>query len=450
MKKVIAIICIVFSVLAVKAQQNKPLTLSYKEAVDIALKNNVTLNQQKNVLFLSQVQKSQSIAAFLPSLGIGGSYEHVDGQQPNPNGGDLQNLSVNNVSAGISAEMMIFNGFNLFNSYSQSVNLFKAQTALVARTEQEVIFNVTTQYLQVLLDQELLRIAEENYATQKVVYDQLKELVNLGARPEAELYTQEAQVRNMELLALRSRVTLDNDKATLAQILQLDPAISFEVRLPEFEESLVEFDSVPMDSLYAIAFMRREDLKQLEYQMLANHNTYKASIAGYLPRISLFARYGSQYTSALSEDPSYGQFNNQFTNVFPRVSYGINIAIPIFDRLQTRTTRVMNRVEYENTKLRLENLQKSIKVDVQRAYYNYRAAVQAYSASQAQYQAGELALRTQQESYTLGASDQVALAQANQTFVTAAASRAQAEISLAFQEILLNYALGTLKSVDIK
>jgi outer membrane protein len=95
--------------------------------------------------------------------------------------------------------------------------------------------------------------------------------------------------------------------------------------------------------------------------------------------------------------------------------------------------------------LQRDNLEKTVKIDVKRAYNNYLAAIKAYNASQVQYQAGELALRTQQESFILGVSSQVTLAQANQTFVLGAASKAQAEVTLMFQKYLLEYAIGTLR-----
>lgn len=429
-------------------EEEKPLRLTYNEAIKIAMKSNVTLNQQKNLLLSSEVQRNQSIAAFLPSVAIQASANHQDGQQPSPETGDLEDLSVDNVGASLQAGMTIFNGFNRINTLNSNINQFKAQTAFVKRSEQDVVFNVTNQYLQVLLDQELLKIAQESFKAQSVLLDQLKEQVKLGARAESDLYTQDAQVRNLELTALRAKVTLENDKASLAQTLQLDPAIPFDVEFPKIENSF-NISGVSIDSLYAIAMANREDLKQADYQSKANLYTYKASINTYLPSLNASASYGSQYVSTLKPDPAYGTFSNQFRNVFPRLSYGVTLTIPIFDRLQTRNNRVFNKMTYENSKIVRDNVEKTIKIDVKRTYNNYLTAIEAYEASQIQYQAGELALRTQQESFILGISAQVAVAQANQTYVQAAASRAQAEITLVFQKMLLDYALGTLNPQNI-
>lgn len=443
--RTILIAFVFFYAAAAQAQQGDTFKLTYREAVKIALENNLTLNQQKNNLIVRQVQKNQSIAGFLPQLSIQGSAAHTDGQQPNPDGGELMDLSVDNVNASIQAGITLFNGFNRINSLRQYSNQFRAQASFVKRTEQDVVYNVTTQYLQVLLDQELLRIAQEAHRVQDVILSQLSEQVRLGARAEADLYAQDAQVRNLEVTALQAKVTLENDKALLSQTLQLDPSVPVTLEFPQLESTSIDTRSLSLDSLYSVALANREDLKQAEFQAKANLSSYKAAVNGYYPTVSLFASYGSQYISTLKDEPLYGTFGNQFGTVFPSVSYGVRVTIPIFDQLATRTNRVFNRITYENSVLQQENLRKSVKIDVKQTYSNYMTALESYRASQVQYQAGELALRTQRESFILGVASQVELAQANQTYVQAAASRAQAEVTLLFQEMLMQYALGTLR-----
>jgi outer membrane protein len=450
MKNIIITIIFLGGFLGSHAQEEKKVViLPYKEAIKIALENNLNLNQQKNNLFSRQVQRNQSVAAFLPNLSIQGQASRTEGQQTNPNGGELLNLTRDDVQASIQTSVMLFNGLNRINTLNQANSQFKAQSSLVKRAEQEVVFNVTTQYLQVLLDQQLLTIAEEAYRTQDVVLSQLREQAALGVRAESDLYAQDAQVRNLQVTALRAKVTLENDKAILTQTLQVDPADSFLVEFPSVENTL-DIASLNLDSLYAIALANREDLKQAEYQAKANHYAYKASVFGYFPAISLFGSYGSQYISTLKEDPQYGGFSNQFGTVFPSTQYGVNVSIPIFDRLATRSTRVFNRVTYDNSVLQLENVKKTVKIEVKRTYANYMTAVEAYKASQVQFQAGELALKTQQESFVLGVASQVTLAQANQTYVLAAASKAQAEITMAFQQMLMDYAIGILNVDSFK
>jgi outer membrane protein len=450
MKRIALSIIVLCVTVAAFSQGRGPLQLTYKEAVKMALQNNVTLKQQKNFLVARQVQRNASIAALGPNLYIQGGGSRNIGQQPNPENGNLENLTVENFGTSINAVITVFNGFQRVNQLNQNIHQFKAQAAFVERSEQDAMYNVTTQFLQVLLDQELLRIAEENAKYQKTLLDQMKGLTEVGSRPEADLYNQDAQYQNQQVVALRAKVTLENDKALLAQMLQMDPSISFEVVAPAATVSNTTSLEVSMDSLYAIAAANREDLRQLNYQVEANSYQLRSSAAGYYPNISLFASYGSNYYSSLKDNPTYGAFGNQFTNVFPNTTYGVNFTIPLFDRLVTRNQRVFNRITLDNSRLQRDNLEKTIKIEVQRALNNYRAAIENYEASLAQLQSGELALKTQTESFQLGVANQVTLALANQTYTQAAASKAQAEVTLLFQSMLLEYALGTLKIDDIQ
>jgi outer membrane protein len=434
--------------------QDKSIVLTINEAVKIGLENNVNLNTQKNQLQANQARKVQSIVNFLPSVDASASFQRQDGIQIIPNTGAAASLTSDQFQSSVRSDFNIFNGFNRINTLIQNNNLVLAQTALVNRSHQDVINLVSSQYLQVLLDQELLRIAEENLNAQKVTLEQIKGQVEVGARAVTDEYNQNAQVKALEVTYLRAKITLENDRAVLSQTLQLDPAASFTVAKPNWVVDSSFLNSITLDSLYEVALNNRSDYKQQQYLVKGNLHGIRASTSGYLPTLSAFASYGSFYFvndgwKTNPDVPKPVSFNEQFRNLNPQLAYGLSLSIPIFDRLQTRTNRIVNKVAYQNAILTRDNLEKSIKIDVQRSYRNFVTAIESYKSSLIQFEAAELAQRTQQESFDLGVSAQVALAQANQTFIQAAASKAQAEFTLLFQKILLDYALGTLKVEDI-
>jgi outer membrane protein len=437
----IALICIT-AVTCVFSQESVQ-TLTFEEAVKIGLKNNVNLNTQKNNLFVNESRKLQSYAGYLPNISAQAFAQRTDGLQIDPTTGAANNISSDVIQGSVNASYTLFNGFNRLNTLKQNNSQFIAQTYLVKRANQDVIFNVASQYLQVLLDQELLRIAEENTQAQKVILEQIKALVSLGTRAQADEFNQDAIVKNLEVTALRAKATLENDRALLAQIIQLDPQVPYQLQYPNLNLELADYSNLSMDSLFTVAAKNRPDLIQQKYQVDALQRSMKASSSGYIPTIIFFAGYGSTYfvRSDLQQSES---FQSQFFDLNPQLNYGINLRIPIFDQFLTRTNRSIAKINYENSRLTEDDLFKSVKIDVQRAYNNYKNAIESYQASLAQYEAGELAIRTQRESYELGVSSQIELAQANQTFTQALASRAQAEVTLVFQQVLLEYALGTL------
>lgn len=318
-----------------------------------------------------------------------------------------------------------------------------AQSYLVKRSSQDVVSLVANQYLQVLLDQELLRIAEENLKTQQSLLEQTQGFFDVGSRAITDVHNQDALMKGAQVAVIRARTNLVNDKAILAQTLQLDPSLPLGVKMPELNHRVGLYQDYSIDSLTSIAVGNRSDLKQMEFQVKANRFSMMGASSGFMPSLSLFANYGSFYYSLIDDE-----FTTQLKSINPSLQYGVNLTIPIFSRFQTRSMRVTSKIAYENSKLTQENLEKSVRVDVKRAYNNLLNAIEGYQSSLSQFQAGELALQTQRESYDLGISSQVDLAQANQTYILGAASKAQAEITLLFQKILMEYALGTLRVED--
>jgi outer membrane protein len=295
----------------------------------------------------------------------------------------------------------------------------------------------------VLLDQELLRVAVENHTSQKTLLDKIQASFDVGSRAITDVYAQDAIVKGLEVTAIRAKNQLQNDKSILAQTLQLDPSQPFEAVFPTFIQNYSNYKNVSLDSLIQVALANRADLKQSSNQEAAFKYQMRSVTGRYLPTVSLFANYGSFYYSLLE-----GDFQTQMRTSNPSTTYGLNLTIPIFSQFQTRSFKTQARVQYENSVLTRQNIEKTVKLDVQRSYNNYVNAIEGYTASLSQFQAGELALQTQQESYLLGIADQAALAQSNQVFVLAASSKAQAEVTLLFQKILLEYALGIIKDDD--
>ena len=168
--------------------------------------------------------------------------------------------------------------------------------------------------------------------------------------------------------------------------------------------------------------------------------------AYHFPQLGLFYQYNSYYSS-FSTDPMSHQvipFTDQYFKNNKQSIYGFQLNIPIFNQFNTITLKTRARVQMENAGLAEENAKSTIYKDVQTAYLNLLAAKDSYFATQAQFDAAQVAKQMQQESYQLGVSDLVQLSQATQTYVLAAASRAQAQYTLLFQKVILNYYIGTL------
>ncbi len=431
--------------------QQQPAKLNFKEAVKIGLDRNLSLNQEKNNLVTSSITKTSSLLQLTPAVNIIGNAGRNDGNSFNQQQGAVVNGILDFVGANINASMPLFNGLNNLNTYRQSVYLLDAQTQVVNRTSQDVIRNVAAQFLICLLDQQLLIIQERNLETQQKQYDQIKEQVAAGSRAEVDLVGQEFQVKNAELLVLRAANTLKNDKIILAQTIQLDPSVPFELAEPEWDISTV-LNELEISEMYNTALERRGDLASARLNERASQLGYQAVKGTYYPRITLFAQYGSRYNYVHPTEtftPDNRPFDQQFFEDNLQLTYGMSFSIPIYGGFNTRSAVVRNKMAYQNSRLAADNTEIVVKSDIQRAYQNYYDVRANYDATTAQLKAAELTFGLEQERYNLGITDIVSLTQANQNYTRAQADFASAKYTLLFQKILINYAIGTLKFEDI-
>lgn len=430
----------------------QPSNLTFKEAVKIGLERNLTLNQQENLLVSSKVAKTSGLLSMGPTVSINGNAGRNDGNSFIQQEGRVVNGVSDFAGASIDARMPLFRGLNSLQTYRQTSAAYEAQIHFVNRTQQDVIRDISRQYLTCLLDQQLVRINEKNLETQQQQYEQIREQVAAGSRAEVDLKNQEYQVKNASLLAVRARNTLRNDKATLAQTLQLDPSIPFGLEEPAWSLS-GDLDSLSLEELYQIAGDRRSDLERARQNQKVAQFGYRATQGSYFPSITAFASYGSAYNyiyrNEVLTDVDNRTFNQQFFTDNTQLQYGVSFSIPIYGAFQNRSNVVRNKMLYENAKLQTENTELLVKSEVLLAYQNVQDAQTSFEAATAQLEAAKTSYDLENERYALGISDIVALTQSAQAFTRAEGDHASALYTLMFQKLLINYATGTLKFEDI-
>ncbi len=481
MKNILLSFFLTLLVLQVLAQKSNKVELEFKEAVEIGLRENISIKSQSNQLEIQQATKLREQFRYLPDISGNARYTQIDGQQFNQVQGVVAFTKSDNLSASLNVNLNLFEGFGRIKSIRQASYNLKAQINAVERARQQLIFDIAQQYLQILLSKELLRIAEDNLVLQKTSLLQIEGQVEAGSLAKPDLYTQQAQVEQLEVLKLRSQNTLRLNKATLMQTLQLEPVVEIIPVEPDWNVNDIISMDYELSELYNIAMNNRPDYRQTLDIIEANKMGVGVASAGYYPTLSAFVSYGSNYSSLVanstfletgefqtigyvngdqsqpvtSVDPTFERvneevpFNEQFFDDNLASFIGLNLSIPIFDRFQTRTNRVIARLQYENSKLTEQNLKRTIYLDVQNAYMDFEAAKIDYYASNKQFDAANKALEVQKERFDLGVGNLVEFSQANNTFIQAAASKAQSEYTLLFQKVILDFTLGTLKFEDI-
>lgn len=448
MKKLVVALFIITSTFQVFSQGNQSATLSFKEAVKIAVENNITLKQQKNLLVASKINTASGLASMGPNLSLSGNLGRNDGNSFNQQRGEVVNGVIDFLSGSFNANMTVFNGFSQLNAYKQSRYQLESQLSNVKRTNQDIIQLVSTQYLQCLLDVELLKIDEKNLVTQQTQLDKITEEVSVGSRAKVDQISQEFQVKNAALTVLRSKNRLRNDKVILAQTLQLDPSSDFTLENPEWDVNRIDTKELDLNQLYTTALSKRADLQGARHDEKSSRFGYRSMQGTYYPSIGAFFSYGSRYNFVQGFEDNRS-FDQQFREDNVQTTYGLSINVPIFNGLRSRSAVALSKASYENSVLQAQNMEVQVKSDVLLAYQNLRDAVTSYNASQSQLESAKLTYELETDRYNLSASDLVQYTQATQDYVRAQGDLARDTYTLLFQDILLNYALGTLTFEDL-
>jgi outer membrane protein len=447
----VIVFCLLGSCVSLFAQDSTSSTLTFRDAVQIALKNNVTLNQQRNNLFQSQVQKTYAIGQMGPTASVNGAMFRNNGNSFIQQRAEVVNATVDVVQAQLQVQMPLFGGFNNLNLARSASTQLDAQLHQVTRSTQDVINIVSTQYLQVLMDQELVKIARENLEVQKKQYEMVKEQVALGSRSPVDEYNQQALVSSAEVRLVQAEYTLVNDRTTLFQSLVVDPTVVTTIVEPSWDVNAIALDNQDLNQLLAVAAENRSDLKQAKLTEKSSRFAMNSWKGNYFPNISAFYNYGSAYNQVKGtpRDSLYRDFNNQFFNDNRSSTIGLSFNIPIFSGFRNRYSYVQSKVQYENSKLTSKSREILVKGDVLRAFENFESVKKGYTAGLTGLEASEMAYKLEKERYELGITSFVDFANANRTYIQAQTDMAQAKYRFLFQKIMLDYAVGTLKPEDL-
>lgn len=421
--------------------QDQDLSLSYQEAVNIALRENIQIKQQENILQTSQAEKAQSYASLAPSVNFSATGQQVFGRQFDNTSGNFTSERVGRMFGGLNADLVIFNGFSRLNSIKQSQKAAEAQLYQINQTRQDVIFDVSQQYLQVLLNQELLRIAEANLEQQQELAESIETFVEAGIRNIADQYNQESAAKNAALEVVERKNQLTISKVQLIRILQIDPFKEWQFNDPELELSTLLEQQVSLENAYNAAIANRPDIKQQRNTIEASQYGLKAAKGNYYPRLSTGYYIGSQYSSLF--DPTLSE---QLLDINRVNVVSLNLNIPIFSNLENATAVQRTRQQLNNAELEMEDLERNIFEQVQTAIADYETAKERIAAAEAQIKAAEKALEAERERFKLGVGNILDLNRVNAAYVEALATKAQADYQIIFQKTALDYFMGRLSN----
>lgn len=426
------------------AQDTRVITL--EEAIDIALENNYQLKQAENNVELSETQVWSAKADFLPSLNANFNGSRNVGRQFIEETASFDDRTTYGMSGGLNTSITIFNGFSNIANLRQSQANKASQEENLQRLRENVIFTTASRFLGVVVNRELLTIAEATLEASTSQLNQVSAQVEVGSRPTVDLYNQEATVANDELAVIQRENDLSVSKAQLLRTMQDETITDVELQMPSTEELALIPKDYELNELIDVALNSRSDFAAQKYQIDSNENAQIIARSALYPSLSASAGISGRYSDQII-DPLTGEtssFGDQFFDQNISRSIGFSLQIPIFSRWNNRTNLESSKVQLKNSRLELDNVRFQISEEVRQAYSDYQALSKELESTEKALIAAERAFETEQQRYEIGSTTLIELNQANANYVGAQSNRIQAIYNFIFQERLLDFYIGQM------
>lgn len=413
-----------------------------EECIQYAIDHNIDLKQKEQVHARKEVDLNTSKNSWLPNLNASLGQNFDFGRSPSKDGIIVDQNSANS-SFNIQTSMPLFTGLRIYNEIQMRKLDVKAATENLNKAKDDLTIGVTSYYVQVLYNKEILRVADLQVELSKDQINKTEAMVNAGKVPLSQLYDIKAQLAKDEVTQTDARNNVNLALLDLAQALEMEASgQSLNIADPIGSNPVALYMSsiLPPDDIYLHAITFKPQIKEQEYLLESNKKALKVAKAAYFPQLSLNAFYSNGY-----------YHYNQGTNISfsdqlkqnERKNIGFSLSIPLFNRLTTRNAVRSTRIAIINQELMVENTKKTLYKEIQQAYYNAVAAQEKYNASEKSVIATQEAFKYAEERYNAGKSTVFEFNDAKTKYAQSLAEQAQAKYDYVLRTKILDFYNGT-------
>ncbi len=203
-----------------------------KQCIDYAIEHNITVQQLQINSENQEIRLNTARNSRLPNLNINLGENVSFGRGAGRDDRIVDNTQIS-TSMGASASVSVFQGMAIKHNIAGRTLDLKAALKDLDRAKEDVALNVASLYLQVLLNKELVKVAESQVELSKQQVTRSELLVKNGKSPDSELYESKALLANDELTLTQARNSLQLALLDLSQALNLEDKENFDIATPD-------------------------------------------------------------------------------------------------------------------------------------------------------------------------------------------------------------------------
>jgi outer membrane protein len=464
-------ITLIFSIFTTKAQELWDL----KKCIDFALENNLQIKQGQLNKKISEANYLRSKLASFPSVNGFVSHNYNFGRTIDPFTNQFATQTVQSNAFSISANWVLFNGFQTINAIRQNNFNSLASKYDLEKIKNDIVLAVISAYLNIIYLEEQLQIAEQQITLSQKQVDRISLLVNTGSAARGSLLDMQAQLANDELQKVNIQNQLDIAYLNLMQLMELNSQERIKIVKPQTMLPVEDIFNKTPSSIYQEALNNQPDIKAAELRVKSAYMGLLSAKGSYYPRLIISTSFGTGYSGLRKEVigkpilsgfdtigvttsmdfvlvPNYAfdtrviPFNRQLEDNLNR-TIGLSLTIPIFNAFQAKTSSTLAKIQKNNAELALESAKRQLEKNIQQAYADAMAAYKKYLATEKSVNALAESFSYTEQRFNVGAANTFEYNDAKTRLARAKAELLQSKFDYAFKVKILDFYLG--KPLDL-
>jgi outer membrane protein TolC len=424
--------------ISMRAQQTERLTLSLKEAQEVALQNNF---QRKNALIDVEIAKKkvwETTAIGLPQVSAGVDFSLRLDSIPmlpfgpiNPITGKPTMVAIGekaNATFKVSASQLVFSGPYIVGL--QATKAYKSLSEnMLTKTDRDIKSNIASAYYTVLLLQETSAVLDSSTQNLKQVLSDTRAMQKAGFIEEIASDQVSVSLSMVENSAKETSQMAQSAKNLLKFQMGLEGDRQIELT-DKLDDMLKDF------APFIGGGANLDPEKNIDLQLVANQITIsnlqvKLEKSKFLPDVAAFVSY-----QQLANEPAI--------NFSPKAIAGASLSLPIFSSGMRRSRVQQAQMQLDKSRNSYEQVRQSLEMELADATAQITLAWDKYQSQKANMELAKKVYNNYRIKYTKGVSSQQDMIQANDKYLQAVGSYTSAVVALFNARLRVDKVLGNL------